>query len=102
MKELIILNIQEAKTHLSRHVDAVAAGAEFIIAKAGKPMARLVPYQVARAPRVLGRFAGEVPKEGADCWAADADLEAEMVDSPLYARAVRLQSADRVAEEPGL
>ena len=35
------INIHEAKTHLSRIVDDVAAGAEVIIAKAGKPMARL-------------------------------------------------------------
>ena len=59
--EVIILNIQEAKTHLSRHVDAVAAGAEIIIAKAGKPMAKLVPYKSERAPRKLGRLAGVVP-----------------------------------------
>jgi len=38
-----IINIHEAKTHLSRIVDEVAAGAEVIIAKAGKPMARLTP-----------------------------------------------------------
>lgn len=37
------VNIHEAKTHLSRLVDEVAAGAEIIIAKAGKPMARLTP-----------------------------------------------------------
>ena len=37
------INIHEAKTHLSRLVDEVAAGAEIIIAKAGKPMARLAP-----------------------------------------------------------
>ena len=37
------VNIHEAKTHLSRLVDEVAAGTEIIIAKAGKPMARLSP-----------------------------------------------------------
>ncbi len=36
-------NIHEAKTHLSRLVERAAAGEEIIIAKAGKPMARLVP-----------------------------------------------------------
>ena len=45
-----IINIHEAKTHLSRIVDEVAAGAEVIIAKAGKPMARLVSL-----PRGKGR-----------------------------------------------
>ncbi len=37
------INIHEAKTHLSRLVEDVAEGAEIVIAKAGKPMARLVP-----------------------------------------------------------
>jgi prevent-host-death family protein len=38
-----IVNIHEAKTHLSRLVDRVAAGEPFIIAKAGKPVAKVVP-----------------------------------------------------------
>lgn len=37
------INIHEAKTHLSRLVEQVAAGAEISIAKSGKPMAKLVP-----------------------------------------------------------
>ncbi|MDD3519536.1 MAG: type II toxin-antitoxin system Phd/YefM family antitoxin [Chromatiales bacterium] len=37
------INIHEAKTHLSRFVDQAAAGEEIIIARAGKPVARLVP-----------------------------------------------------------
>jgi prevent-host-death family protein len=37
------VNIHEAKTHLSRLVEAAAAGQEIIIAKAGKPVARLGP-----------------------------------------------------------
>lgn len=39
-----IINIQEAKTNLSRITDEVASGEEVIIAKAGKPVARLMPY----------------------------------------------------------
>jgi len=39
------VNIHAAKTHLSRLVDAVAGGEEVIIAKAGKPMVRLVPLR---------------------------------------------------------
>jgi prevent-host-death family protein len=42
------INIHDAKTHLSRIVEDVAAGSEVIIAKAGKPMARLVPLGAAR------------------------------------------------------
>jgi prevent-host-death family protein len=44
-----VINIHEAKSHLSRIIDEVAAGAEFIIAKAAKPMARLSP--IAAKPR---------------------------------------------------
>ena len=37
------INIHEAKTHLSKLVEMVAAGEPFIIAKAGKPMAKVMP-----------------------------------------------------------
>jgi prevent-host-death family protein len=47
-----VINIHEAKTHLSRIIDEVAAGAEVIIAKAGEPMARLSP--IARRDRAGG------------------------------------------------
>jgi prevent-host-death family protein len=39
------VNIHEAKTHLSRLLEAAAAGEEIIIAKAGKPIAKLVPIE---------------------------------------------------------
>ena len=49
------VNIHEAKTHLSRFVDEAAAGEEIIIARAGKPVARLVPLaSQAERPRTLG------------------------------------------------
>jgi prevent-host-death family protein len=47
--------LNEAKTHLSKLVDAAAQGEEIIIARYGKPLARLVPYQEARV-RPLGFF----------------------------------------------
>jgi prevent-host-death family protein len=51
-----ILNIYEAKTHLSALVEKAAAGEEIIIAKAGKPMAKLVPLgQTTMAPRKFGQ-----------------------------------------------
>ena len=43
------VNIHEAKTHLSRLVERAAQGESFVIAKAGKPMARMVPLD---APKV--------------------------------------------------
>jgi prevent-host-death family protein len=54
------VNIHEAKTHLSRLVDRAAAGEEIVIARAGKPVARLVAY-VPRSPdRELGAWRGKV------------------------------------------
>ncbi len=54
------INIHAAKTQLSRLVDAAAAGEDIVIARAGKPVARLVGLvPVAEKPRrVLGRMAG--------------------------------------------
>jgi prevent-host-death family protein len=49
------VNIHEAKTHLSRFVDQAAAGEEILIARAGKPVARLVSLaSTERKPRTLG------------------------------------------------
>ena len=42
------VNIHEAKTHLSRLLERVAAGEHVVISKAGKPIADLVPHQAAR------------------------------------------------------
>jgi prevent-host-death family protein len=53
------VNIHEAKTHLSRLVDAAAKGEPFIIAKAGKPLVKVVPFDAPTAPRRLGFMAGE-------------------------------------------
>jgi prevent-host-death family protein len=51
------VNIHEAKTHLSRLVDRAAAGEEVIIARAGKPVAKLVA--LTQKPRVVfGTLAG--------------------------------------------
>jgi prevent-host-death family protein len=55
-----IINIHEAKTHLSRIIDEVAAGAEVIIAKSGKPMARLVPLVETPRPKRLGLLKGKI------------------------------------------
>jgi prevent-host-death family protein len=46
-----IFNIYQAKTHLSALVDRAAAGEEIVIAKAGTPLARLVPLSRASKPR---------------------------------------------------
>jgi prevent-host-death family protein len=53
-------NIHEAKTHLSKLVERVAAGEEIVIGKAGKPVAKLVPYTQNKEPRKPGAWRGKV------------------------------------------
>ena len=59
-----VVNLYEAKTRLSNLVDRAAAGEEIIIAKAGKPMARLVPLARPQPVRKPGGWEGKV-------WIAD-------------------------------
>lgn len=54
------VNIHEAKTHLSRLVERVEAGEEIVIARGGRPVARLVPIGVRTQPRVLGVWKNQV------------------------------------------
>ena len=68
-------NIHEAKTHLSRLIERAAAGEEIVIAKAGRPMVRLVPAHSRGGERILGRLAGNV-RESEDAWAPDAEIDA--------------------------
>ncbi|UEM18508.1 type II toxin-antitoxin system prevent-host-death family antitoxin [Skermanella mucosa] len=56
------VNIHEAKTNLSRLIEQVTRGESFVIAKAGKPMAKVVPLEagdIAATPRI-GFMAGEI------------------------------------------
>ena len=55
------VNIHQAKTHLSRLVERVQAGEEIVIAKAGRPAARLVPIESARKPVKIGGLKGRTP-----------------------------------------
>jgi prevent-host-death family protein len=57
---MTIVNVHEAKTHLSRILDRVSAGEEIVIAKAGKPVARLVPLAETAIVRVPGTYAGKI------------------------------------------
>lgn len=57
---MVTINIHEAKTHLSRFVEQAASGEEIIIAKAGKPVAKLVPLQGMPSHRNLGMFKGQL------------------------------------------
>ena len=53
------VNIHEAKTHLSRLIEQVTLGQEVIIAKAGRPVVRVVPFDAPSAKRRLGGLAGK-------------------------------------------
>jgi len=55
---MITVNIHEAKTHLSKLLARVSSGEEIVIAKAGKPVAKLCPYERKTSRRVFGRDAG--------------------------------------------
>ena len=57
---MTLCNISEAKAQLSALIEAVQSGEEVIIGKAGKPVARLVRYQGAVAPRQFGALQGRI------------------------------------------
>ncbi len=67
------VNIHDAKTHLSRLVERVEAGEEIVIARAGRPVARLVPFRARTKPRTPGLWRGRV-RLAADFDATDEDL----------------------------
>ncbi len=53
------INIHEAKTNLSKLVDRAAKGESFIIAKAGKPMVKVIPLDVPKQSSRIGFFDGQ-------------------------------------------
>lgn len=57
---MVVRNISEAKAELSSLVEQVLRGGEVIIAKAGKPVVKLVIYRGAKARRTPGSMKGEV------------------------------------------
>jgi prevent-host-death family protein len=58
---MIQVNVHEAKTHLSKFLDMAHAGEEIILAKAGKPYARLLPLKE-QEDRQPGRYRENVPE----------------------------------------
>lgn len=57
---MITTNIYQAKTQLSKLIAQVEEGKEVVIAKAGKPVAKIVPYEQKLKPRVAGLWKGKV------------------------------------------
>ncbi len=78
------INLHEAKTHLSRLIDRAAAGEEIVIARSGKPVARLIAFNRDATPRQLGRMRGLINV-------------ADDFDDPLPAEVLGPFTADREA-----
>jgi prevent-host-death family protein len=55
-----VINVHEAKTHLSRLLDRAHDGEEIVIAKSGRPYARLVPLQARQPERRAGTLKGAI------------------------------------------
>ena len=68
------VNVYDAKTQLSRLLESVENGEEIVIARAGRPVARLVPV-AARSPRVPGGWAGR--------WVLAEDWDSTVVDEEI-------------------
>ena len=73
------VNMQAAKTHLSRLVEQAIAGEEIVIARAGKPLVRLTPFAHDQSPRTLGLLRGRI-REALDCWENDRSIESAFED----------------------
>jgi prevent-host-death family protein len=56
----LIVNVHEAKTHFSRLLEQAHAGQEIVLAKAGKPYARLMPLATSGDKRKPGRLSGRI------------------------------------------
>jgi prevent-host-death family protein len=59
-----MVNLYEAKTQLSKLLERAEAGEEIVIGRAGKPIAKLVPYVQQRPKRVFGRLKGQIVVHG--------------------------------------
>ena len=72
-----VVNIHAAKTHFSKLVEEVESGAEVTIARAGKPVLRLVKYEEKTPSRKLGFAKGEISDLSDSAWEAlDAKFNA--------------------------
>ncbi len=73
-----IFNIHQAKTNLSKLIEKTSKGEEVIIAKAGKPVAKLVAYKEKLKPRKPGLWKGKI-------WVSDDfDEEDEEINKLFY------------------
>ncbi len=86
---MVHANIYEAKTHLSRLVAQVEGGEEVVLSRAGKPVARIVPWaEPVAGRRRLGMLAGRI-HEKSGVWDVEGDLQATalLAAEPLFPEA---------------
>jgi prevent-host-death family protein len=74
---MLTFNIHEAKTHLSRLLGRAAKAEPFIIAKAGRPLVKVVPLETPAADQVrrLGFMAGQIDVPDDFDWMGEAEIE---------------------------
>jgi prevent-host-death family protein len=78
--EAEIVNVHAAKTQLSKLLERAEAGEEIVIGRAGKPVAKLVPYVPDRPRRVFGALKGQIVVHG-DFNDLDTEIEREFEES---------------------
>ncbi len=78
-----VVNVHAAKTNLSRLIERAEAGEEIIIGRAGKPVAKLVPYRAERPKRVFGRLKGQIVVHG-DFDDDNEEIAREFEDGVLF------------------
>jgi prevent-host-death family protein len=81
----VVVNIHEAKTHFSKLVERVRAGEEIVIAKAGTPVAKLVPISESPPPRRLfGGWEGMAIDPDWDSPEANREIEELFYASEIF------------------
>ena len=90
------VNMHEAKTHLSKLVERVEAGAEIVINRAGKPAAKLVPVEEKKlGPRQLGGWKGKFELPSDEEWEEmDREIEQLFEESEIFPREDELWRGD--------
>jgi antitoxin (DNA-binding transcriptional repressor) of toxin-antitoxin stability system len=85
------INLYEAKTHLSRLVDEAANGRAFVIAKDGKPMAKLGPLgdEASRQPRQIGQMSAHAKRVNWIQWWRDWKAADRTIDADFESSAAR-------------
>ena len=75
-----VVNIHSAKTNLSKLIEQTLVGKDVVIAKAGKPVAKLIAYKEEKKPRTPGLLKGkiEIPD--------DFDEESEEINKMFYGK----------------